>query len=178
MPDCLPKGVSAGRRDDAPSWAMTTWNESGGDIAEISGQTLQDLYDEMSAWGLDEVGRCTWHPVLNLSWDENGIVTGGTLTVDIEVLVPAWLERSQANAAVGAEWDRWSAALMTHEMGHADLARQYLDNFEDTLVGRSKDDAWAAFEQVKRDLQSASDSYDSSTNHGQSQGTTLDTSIT
>ena len=91
---------------------MTTWNQSGGDIAEISGQTLQDLYDEMSAWGLDEVGRCTWNPVLNLAWDENEVVTGGTLTVDIEVLVPAWLERSQANAAVGAEWDRWSAALM------------------------------------------------------------------
>jgi len=79
---------------------------------------------------------------------------------------------------VGAEWDRWSDALMTHEMGHYNLAYQYLDNFEATLIGMPKDDAWTAFDKVKQDLQMASDNYDTSTNHGISQGTTLDTSIT
>jgi|KBSMisStaDraftv2_1062788.scaffolds.fasta_scaffold78342_3 predicted secreted Zn-dependent protease len=157
---------------------MTTWNQSGGDFSELWGDTLQDLYDEMNGWNLDEVGRCSWHPSLDLAWDDNHIVTGGSLTVDIEVLVPAWAKRSQANSAVGAEWDRWSEALMTHEMGHYNLAYQYLDNFEATLVGMPKDDAWTAFERVKQDLQTASDNYDSSTNHGISQGTTLDTSIT
>ena len=67
---------------------------------------------------------------------------------------------------------------MTHEMGHYDLAKQYLDNFEDTLVGKSQTDAWAAFDKVKQDLQQASDSYDTSTQHGITQGTTLDTNIT
>jgi predicted secreted Zn-dependent protease len=157
---------------------MTTWNQTGGDIAELRGDSLQDLYNEMQGWNLDEVGRCSWQPVLNLTWDDNGTVTGATLTVDLEVLVPAWAKRSDANDAVRAEWDRWSEALMTHEMGHAGLASQYLDNFEQTLIGQTKDDAWAAFEQVKQDLQAASDSYDSSTSHGVSQGTTLDTSIT
>ena len=157
---------------------MTTWNEAGGDIAELWGDTLQELYDEMTAWGQDEAGRCTWHPELNLAWDDNQIVTGGTLTVDLEVLTPAWAKRSDANDAVRAEWDRWSSALMTHEMGHYDLAKQYLDNFEDTLVGQSQTDAWAAFEKVKLDLQQASDNYDTSTQHGITQGTTLDTSIT
>ena len=153
---------------------MTTWNQSGGDFSELWGDTLQDLYDEMNGWNLDEVGRCSWHPSLDLAWDDNHIVTGGTLTVDIEVLVPAWANRSQANAAVGAEWDRWSDALMTHY----NLAYQYLDNFEATVIGTPKDDAWTAFDKVKQDLQMASDNYDTSTNHGISQGTTLDTSIT
>ena len=157
---------------------MTTWNPSGGDIAELWGETLQDVYDEMSGWNLDEVGRCTWHPVLDLNWDDHQVVTGGTLSVDIEVLVPAWGRRSEVNDAVRAEWDRWSSCLMTHEMGHHDLAYQYLDNFETTLVNMPKDDAWSAFEQVKKDLQAASDAYDSSNNHGIAQGTTLDTSIT
>ena len=157
---------------------MTNWNQSGGDFAELWGDSLQDLYDEMSGWNLDEVGRCSWHPELSLNWDDNQVVTGGTLTVDLEVLTPAWGNRSNANDAVRAEWDRWSSALLTHEMGHADLAVSYLDNFENTLVGLPKDDAWNAFEQVKRDLQTASDNYDTSTNHGISQGTTLDTSIT
>jgi predicted secreted Zn-dependent protease len=94
------------------------------------------------------------------------------------VLVPAWAKLSQANDNVRAEWNRWSEALMTHEMGHYDLAYQYLDNFEGSLVGLPKDDAWAAFEQRKTDLQTASDAYDTSTSHGISQGTTLDTSIT
>jgi predicted secreted Zn-dependent protease len=157
---------------------MTTWNQSGGDFSELWGDTLQDLYDEMNGWSLDEVGRCSWHPELNLSWDDNHAVTGATLTVDLEVLTPAWAKRSQANDAVRAEWDRWSSALMTHEMGHADLVYRYLDNFEGSLVGMNKDDAWTAFEHVKAELQRASDDYDSSTNHCISQGTTLDTSIT
>jgi predicted secreted Zn-dependent protease len=157
---------------------MTTWNQSGGDFGELWGETLQELFDEMNGWNLDEVGRCSWHPSLSLDWDHNQVITGGTLTVDLEVLVPAWAKRSEANDAVRAEWDRWSEALMTHEMGHADLAYRYLDNFESTLVGMPQDAAWAAFEQVKADLQTASDGYDSSTNHGISQGTTLDTSIT
>ena len=174
----LPEGASG----QAVQWrtiiAMTTWNQAGGDFSELWGETLQDLYDEMHGWGLDEVGRCSWHPELSLNWDDSQVVTGGTLTVDLEVLVPAWGRRSEANDAVRAEWDRWSDALMTHEMGHADLVYRYLDNFEGTLVGMSKDDAWAAFERVKADLQQASNSYDSSTNHGINQGTTLDTSIT
>ncbi len=157
---------------------MTTWNQSGGDLSELWGDSLQELYDEMVGWNLDEVGRCSWHPELSLQWDDNQVVTGGTLTVDLEVLTPAWAKRSDANDAVRAEWDRWSEALMTHEMGHADLASRYLDNFENTLVGLQKDAAWTAFDQVKQDLQTASDGYDTSTNHGISQGTTLDTSIT
>jgi predicted secreted Zn-dependent protease len=157
---------------------MTTWNQAGGDFAELWGDTLQDLYDEMSGWNLEEVGRCSWHPQLSLSWDDDLAVTAATLTVDLEVLTPAWAKRSDANDAVRAEWDRWSAALLTHEMGHADLAYQYLDNYEDSLIGMPKDDAFAAFEQRKQDLQRASDDYDTSTNHGVSQGTTLDTSIT
>jgi predicted secreted Zn-dependent protease len=157
---------------------MTTWNQAGGDFAELWGDTLQDLYDEMSGWSLDEVGRCSWHPSLDLQWDDSLNVTGATLTVDLEVLTPSWAKRSDANDAVRAEWDRWSHALMTHEMGHADLAYQYLDNFETTLIGLSKDAAWTAFEQRKADLQKASDDYDTSTAHGVNQGTTLDTSIT
>jgi predicted secreted Zn-dependent protease len=157
---------------------MTTWNQAGGDFAELWGDSLQDLYDEMNGWNLDEVGRCSWQPVLNLAWDDDHKVTEATLTVDLEVLVPAWAKRSDANDAVRGEWNRWSQALMTHEMGHADLAYQYLDNFEASLVGMSKDDAWTAFEQRKADLQKASDDYDTSTAHGMNQGTTLDTSIT
>ena len=157
---------------------MTTWNWTGGDFSELWGDTLQELYDEMNGWSLDEVGRCTWQPSLDLAWDDNHVVTGGTLTVEIEVLVPAWGKRSQANDNVRTEWDRWSDALMTHEMGHYDIAFQYLDDFEKSLVGLPKDDAWTAFEQRKTDLQKASDAYDTSTSHGVSQGTTLDTSIT
>ena len=178
MPDFLPESACRHRRAWRNIAPMTTWNQAGGDFGELWGDSLQDLYDEMNGWGLDEVGRCSWHPSLDLAWDDNQIVTGGTLTVDIEVLTPAWAKRSDANDAVKAEWDRWSQALMTHEMGHYDLAYQYLDNFEGALIGMDKDAAWAAFEQRKADLQQASDQYDTSTNHGISQGTTLDTSIT
>ena len=41
------------------------------------GRDPQELYDEMNGWNLDEVGRCSWHPVLNLEWDDNQVVTRG-----------------------------------------------------------------------------------------------------
>jgi predicted secreted Zn-dependent protease len=157
---------------------MTTWNQSGGDIAELWGETLQELYDEMDAWGLDEVGRCTWQPHLDLAWDDKQLVTTATLSVDIEVLTPAWAKRSEASDPVRTEWDRWSDALSKHEMGHVDLAYQHLDDFETTLIGKDKDDAFAAFERVKKDLQAASDAYDKANDHGKLEGTELDTSIT
>ena len=43
----------------------------------VWGDTLQDLYDEMNGWSLDEVGRCSWHPSLNLEWDNNQVVPVG-----------------------------------------------------------------------------------------------------
>ena len=178
MPVFLPESTCDHVHRSRTISPVTTWNQSGGDFGELWGESLQELFDEMNGWGLDEVGRCSWHPSLNLEWDDGQLVTGGTLTVDIEVLTPAWAKRSDANDAVGAEWDRWSQALMTHEMGHYDLAYQYLDTFEDTLIGIDKDVAWAAFLQRQADLQQASDQYDATTSHGINQGTTLDTSIT
>jgi predicted secreted Zn-dependent protease len=174
----LPERACGRRRRSRNIAVMTTWNETGGENHELGGNTLQELYDEIDSWGQDEAGSCSWAPSINFAWDDNQIVTGATLTVDIAVLTPAWLNRSAANDAVRGEWDRWSAALMTHEMGHYDLAKQYLDNFEDSLVGMAHADAQAAFDQRVKDLQQASDSYDASTQHGITQGTTLDTSIT
>jgi predicted secreted Zn-dependent protease len=178
MPVRLPQSASPEWGRSTHDLGMTTWNQAGGDIAELWGTTLQELFDEMDGWGLEEVGRCTWTPELSLDWDDNEVVTAARLTSGIEVLTPAWANRSDANDAVRAEWDRWSQALMTHEMGHVELAYQYLDNFEDSLVGKPKAEAWEAFEQVKRDLQAASNAYDDSNGHGVSQGTTLDVNIT
>ena len=94
--------------DGALSSGMTTWNWTGGDFSELWGVHLQDLYDEHEWLEPDEVGRCTWHPALNLG--------AGTTTT----LSPA--ERCGRHrgvrAGVGqvqprpidnvrAEWNRW-----------------------------------------------------------------------
>jgi predicted secreted Zn-dependent protease len=156
---------------------MTTWNWTMGENHELQGQTLQELFDEMSGFG-PEAGSCSWEPHYQLSWDDQHMVTAAEVTVNMTVLTPAWLHRSEASDAVRAEWDRWSQALSTHEQGHSDLAVQYLDNIEGHLVGKSKTDAETFWQDNLANLQAASDQYDSSTNHGITQGTTLDTSIT
>jgi predicted secreted Zn-dependent protease len=156
---------------------MTEWNLTGGDNTELWGETLQELFDEMTAIG-PEAGSCSWDPHYTLSWDDSQTVTGATVTVGLTILTPAWAKRSDATEAVRAEWDRWASALMTHEQGHAHLAEQYLDNIEAHLIGTSKTAAEAFWTQNLANLQLASDAYDTTTQHGITQGTTLDTSIT
>src|SRR5215210_4856922 len=105
MPSRLPNVATPRERPWCKITSMTTWNQSGGDFSELWGETLQELYDEMSGWNLDEVGRCSWRPVLDLSWGDDQLVTGGTLTVDIEVLVGAWVRGRGGSGAVGGGGD-------------------------------------------------------------------------
>ena len=137
----------------------------------VGGSTLSEACDEMSA--RDEAGHATWEPNLQYAFDNDGKVTSATITVTLTIEMPEWSGYANANNDQRAEWDRWYAALLAHEEGHIQLARDYLTEADSALVGLTENEAQTRFQQICSDLQVASDSYDDGNDHGRSAGTIM-----
>ena len=67
---------------------------------------------------------------------------------------------------------------MTHEMGHYDLAYQYLDNFEGIADGHGQGRRLGGVRTAQGGLAAGQRQLRHLHQHGINQGTTLDTSIT
>jgi hypothetical protein len=91
--------------------------------------------------------------------------------------MPSWAPPADTGPRTRAEFTRWLAALRTHEQGHIDRVHQHFDGLAQRLSELSFVRAQRLFNTTKANLQTASDTYDVSTTHGISQGTTLDVSI-
>jgi len=141
----------------------------------VSGQTLADVAAALAH--LPEAGHTTWPATFDYAADGNGVITSATVTVRRCITLPQWDGHSSATAAAQTEWDRFAAALQAHETGHSDLVEQYLQYLDQHLVGQPATQAQSIFDNALSALQAASDAYDQQTNHGQSTGTVIDTSV-
>jgi predicted secreted Zn-dependent protease len=141
----------------------------------VPGQTLADVVAAIQH--LPEAGQTTWPATFDYTADTNGTITSATVTVRRCISLPQWDGYHSASAAAQAEWDRFAAALQTHETGHSDLVEQYLQHTDQLLVGQLATQAQSIFDNALHALQAASDAYDQQTNHGQSAGTVIDTSV-
>lgn len=141
----------------------------------VSGTTLADVVAAISH--LPEAGQTTWPATFDYQADGNGAISSATVTVRRVINLPQWDGYSSAGSAAQAEWDRFSAALQAHETGHSDLVEQYLQGLDAQMVGHSASDAQQIFDTALQTLQAASDAYDQQTNHGQNDGTVVDTSV-
>ncbi len=141
----------------------------------VSGQTLADVAAAIAH--LPEAGQTTWPATFDFAADGSGVITSATVTVRRCINLPLWDGYHSASSAAQAEWDRFAAALQAHETGHSDLVEQYLQYVDHQLVGQPSTQAQSIFDTALQTLQAASDAYDQQTNHGQSTGTTIDTSV-
>ncbi len=139
--------------------------------SDVHGSTLAAVAAVISRQ--DEAGKAEWFPTYALTADDPPAVT---VTVKTKITMPRWPEYGSAAQAEKDEWDRFFAALQTHEQGHIDLVKQQLSGIDDQMTGNSPDAAKQIWGNALRDLQSASDSYDTQTDHGRNQGTIIDTS--
>lgn len=121
----------------------------------------------------DEAGKAEWFPTYVLTADDPPAVT---VTVKTKITMPRWREYGSVSQAEKDEWDRFFAALQAHEQGHIDLVKQQLSGIDDQMTGNSPDAAKQTWGSALRDLQSASDNYDTQTDHGRNQGTIIDLS--
>jgi predicted secreted Zn-dependent protease len=140
--------------------------------SDVHGGTLAAVASVISQ--MDEAGKAEWSPTYIMTADDAPAVT---VTVKTKITMPRWSEYGTACQAEKGEWDRFFAALETHEQGHIDLVRQHLGGIDEQMAGQSSDGAKQLWVSALQDLQSASDSYDADTDHGRNQGTVIDVSV-
>lgn len=123
-----------------------------------------------------EAGKAEWFP--RYDYETTGSeISNATITVRTRTTMPQWSRYSSASQAEKDEWDRFFASLQAHEQGHIELVMRHLDHVDEQLVGKSVDGAAEAWQSTLDALLSASREYDSQTDHGRSQGATIDISV-
>jgi predicted secreted Zn-dependent protease len=117
-----------------------------------------------------EAGETTWKPTYRVTTDDQGKITDATVDMPVTVTMPNWPDAATLPSKDKAKWDAFVQALEAHEQGHVTLVRQKLGDVAKTLVGKTKTEADAAFKAALTDLQTASDEYDTETDHGRNEG--------
>ncbi len=152
----------------------TTIHEPERVVYDVSAPTLTEaarLIADMS-----EAGKAEWWP--HLAYDHNGsVLTQVTVTVQTRITMPRWPEYTTAAAACREEWDRFWVALDGHERGHMRLVHEHLDGIHRRLRGLSVDDAQQTWADALSALATASDSYDTQTDHGRNEGTVINVPV-
>jgi hypothetical protein len=144
----------------------------------VEADSLAGFADAISAW--DEAGKVQWHP--NYSYASTNPRGGPptvtvSLTVGITLAMPEWTLPEDMGPRTRAEFTRWLAALRTHEQGHIDRVYEHFEGIAERMSRLPYARADRLYETTKANLKTSSDTYDDDTDHGISQGTTLDLSI-
>jgi hypothetical protein len=126
--------------------------------------------------GPDEAGKTTWGP--HMDYRSTGAkMTSVKITAWINVEMPAWTPPPSMGPKAKAEWDRWYAALLAHEMGHVKLVHDKMDGLASQIVGMTERAGKALFENRKAELHAASRAFDGRTGGGTKTGTIIDPTI-
>ena len=147
-------------------------------LYEISGTTADQLWAGMHQIGPhDASGEHAAETTWNVSWryrpDASGTCQATGVTTQITVSFPHWTPPIETSPALVADWDRFVAALATHEEGHAQLVQSGVANIAPAIAAGSCREADAAAGAVMAQIQQENDAYDAQTGHGASQGATF-----
>ncbi len=145
----------------------TTYDVTGANLDEV-GQAL----------GTDEWGRCTWN--VTYTFETTGTrVTKVDVTLSLTINMPRWTGDGYANAspAARAEWQRMTTALQGHEDHHAAIARTWAPRFKQNMLGQTTAGMRSQYTSTLAAMETEESNYDSTSNHGQNEGVSLDTSI-
>lgn len=120
--------------------------------------------------------RMSW--TYSIAQNQNNTCTVDNVSVGLGIhyTMPSW-EQAGANASIIGQWQTFYANLFTHEEGHAIIARQHADAIVTQLKAIAPMDcnqiisvASARADAIRAQLDAANEQYDSSTNHGDTQG--------
>ena len=104
-------------------------------------------------------------------------IIAARVTVGQVVELPTWTDKSSATAKQQAEWDRFHAAITTHEGGHVSTDKTSFAGAHSRMVGKSPTDGDTALDGVEAKATTDNDAYDASTNRGLTQGTGINPNI-
>jgi predicted secreted Zn-dependent protease len=141
---------------------------------DVHGSTLAEVAAAMAE--MDEAGRAEWWPSYDYQ-QADGVITSANVRVVQRMTMPRWPEYTAASQASRTEWDRAWHALEAHEEGHFQLVSQHVASLEQQLIGQPVEAAQGIFDHALADLATASEAYDTATDHGRNQGTVIDLDV-
>ncbi|HEX7766172.1 MAG TPA: DUF922 domain-containing protein [Nitrospira sp.] len=143
------------------------------DSYDVQAETLEEAAEAIS--DLEEAATAEWFP--RYEYEADQFVTSAVVTVATKITMPRWVGVESAGAAERAEWERFCAALRSHEEGHVQLVTKVLADVDTHLIGESVDAARKVWDRTLEALAVASRAYDLQTDHGRKLGTVLDLSV-
>lgn len=168
--------LGTGAPTPGPSWTKvgppsnTTYSVSG---------TLRDVANAVAA--RPEAGSEVATPSRDLeTWAPEGgeeTIIAARVTVKQVVELPTWTDKSSATKNQQAEWDRFHAAITTHEAGHVATDRTSFAGTHSKMVGKTPTDGDAALDAADTQAKTDNATYDTSTKSGLSQGTGINPNI-
>jgi predicted secreted Zn-dependent protease len=182
----LPSPVDLSAADDGLTQridAPTFYKIFGSDASELRSQISRCAPKTAGQTQAEYTGQTSY----NLSWSYQYADTGGackitSAKVGIHVVqtLPAWQSGANVDPAFKAQWNGFAVALADHESGHADLdishAQQLLGDLRAFPLTPCSQLAQSVKQLTDSDvslLEQANENYDSSTNHGATQGAIL-----
>jgi hypothetical protein len=106
-----------------------------------------------------------------------GPVKLANITVSETRSLPNWVDRGTPTAEQTAEWERFFAALSTHEQTHIDLDKNSLTNIHAKCIGVSEETANKRIDAAIAAADTANAEFDTKTDHGRNAGTRIDTNV-
>ena len=144
------------------------------DPYDVSGTTLAQVHSQLDP---TEWGRCTYHYGYDYE-TTNGRTSRVDITLTLTIRLPRWQEgRNEASAAARTEWDRMMGALQAHEERHAEIAREWAPTFKERMLGVRESNVASRHSRVLGQVDDRQREYDTQTQHGQTEGVSLDLSV-
>lgn len=171
-------GSDAGELGTGGLQAGPSWTKVGPPTRStyaVSG-SLADAANTIAA--RPEAGSETSTPSLDTETNEDTKrILAARVQVAQAVELPSWSDRAEGTPAQQAEWDRFSAAITTHENGHVAQDVTVWTGAHRKIVGKSEEDGNTTFDEIATASDKANDDYDAATAHGINQGTGIDPNV-
>jgi predicted secreted Zn-dependent protease len=111
---------------------------------DISGNTADELDAALNARGPTTIGASSRHPgatrirfggqAIYVEKDGRCHIGGVKVTVDTQIILPRWRDRSHASKRLSMVWDTLSADIRRHEQRHAEIAREHARMTEKAIL--------------------------------------------
>ena len=106
-----------------------------------------------------------------------GPVKLANITVTETRSLPNWVDRGKPTAEQTAEWDRFFAALSSHEQSHIDIDTKAFTGIHSKCIGVSEETANKRIDAAIAAADTANTEFDTKTDHGRNNGTKIDTNV-
>ncbi|MEO5952543.1 MAG: DUF922 domain-containing protein [Chloroflexia bacterium] len=157
----------------APAGGKVNFKPTVNTTYTVTAKTLKEASAQIKK--REEAGETSWNPVFTETHDDNGNITSATVDVTVTVLLPTWAEAAKLKGTETTTWDNFMTALRAHEQHHVDLVKEKLKGVADQMIGKSKTEATGLLRKALEGLKTASDEYDTKTDHGKNEGVNIDT---